>query len=262
MVDFEDIKRDLQKAADPRRDGNQEPPPKRTSLTGIAKGQIQAPRPNVPPPVHTARLHRTIKAPVAPPAAQSAPMPPEEPAVPDLELPPAPGPKKSWSPVPGASPVEVEALRQAAPKQGAVVVEQGVESTPWPPSTAAASAPASLMAKAAGMPFGRTLIFIGTAGTALASIIMALGAAVSQVVTAFRTPTAPEQIAELREEVKAVKLRQDSGEGVKLEAKTRTEKDDEHDAEISKARRQLRDHEARLKELEPKDTIQGLPPTK
>lgn len=189
---------------------------------------------------------------VAPPAAQSAPQPPvlttarglgpplsgelestlDSPAAPSAE-------PRSISPAPWERDSTVDRIEAAVAPHGDRVVRAPVSSPDPTPS---------LRARAEQSPLMRQLAIIAGTGTAIAGVITALGSAVTNILAATRPATA----LELEEKISELRKRLDANQGQTLEAKTRQEKDEELAEQIEKLR-------ARMRRLEPRDTIQGLP---
>jgi hypothetical protein len=232
----------------------------------LVLGKVQAPRPNVPPPVpkkprlsdlqpvHAPRNQRTLTG-VAPPP-KGTPAPPVPLPAPELDSTlesPQPAPR-SLSPAPrdlipayfDTATAERPTLQRKIEEQGDRLVTAPV-STPFPQSPVTPS----VMAKAEKFPLAKWLLIIGTTAGSLAALATAVGSQITSILTALR----PASNAELQEQIRALKAQIEGGSGAAIESKTRIEKDGELQQEIDALK-------LRLKALEPAATIQGLPPPK
>ncbi|HEY3499041.1 MAG TPA: hypothetical protein VGK73_30325 [Polyangiaceae bacterium] len=199
------------KRPDPRREGNPEPTPPRSSLSTIVTGQVQAGRRNVPPPVpvHPARRGSTMTGLPAPPAAESAPQPPkltlrdlgplepvDEPPDPS-SLPPV-GPKKSLSPPPQSYPTtaaerelaaaraEMQDARELLARLSAAAEEASSRPAPAPPE----------------LPWWRSTAGICKVIAAASGGLIAATGSIVLIINAARAPTDPQ----LRADVDAIKV--------------------------------------------------------
>jgi hypothetical protein len=104
------------------------------------------------------------------------------------------------------------------------VVTSAVERTETP----------SMMARAARTPLARLLVMIAAATTGIAGVVTAIGAAVVNVVQAVAEANARRSNAEIDRRLDAVETRANGDFGVKLETKSRQEKDAEITAELER----------------------------
>jgi hypothetical protein len=224
-------------------------------LGPLVAGKVQAPKPNVPPPpppkprladmrpVHASRNERTLVGPAAPPGAGNK-VPPVPLPAPELDSTlESPEPPRSLSPTPWERDSVVDAVEAEVSRHGDRLVrrQDPAEITPVP-----SSAPSKEKS-----PLMRRLAIIAAFFTGASGVVTAIGNAVVQVIEAQRPPT----VAALKERIEELEKARNAGYGLPLESEARRKADAEHTNSIIKL-------DARLKQLEPRDTIQGLAPPK
>ncbi|HEX9641818.1 MAG TPA: hypothetical protein VGB13_10960 [Candidatus Krumholzibacteria bacterium] len=151
---------------------------------------------------------------------------------------PRPRPKPEASPV--SEPAPVFDAREAPTKQlPGRRRRAGAEESVYPPVVQASESvdmDAMIVRQATRLSFGRTLVLIAAAGTAVSGIIAATGAAVVNVITAMRPPSN----VEIAKRLDGMETRLNGDFGLKLETETRQKKDEELDKKIEKVENKVK----------------------
>jgi hypothetical protein len=221
----------------------------------LVLGKVQAQKPTVPPPpppkprladmrpVHAPRNQQTMVGAVAPPGPGNQ-VPPVPLPAPELDSTlESPEPPRSLSPTPWERDSVVDAVEAEVSKHGDKLIrrQDPAEITPTP---------SSLPSKEKS-PLLRRLAVIGAFFTGASGVVTAIGNVAVQVIEAQRPPS----ITALRERLEELENARKDGFGLTHETKARRAADAEHADSILML-------DARLKKLEPRDTIQGLAPPK
>ncbi len=240
MTDFDDLKKELEQRRN-RTDVVGRVP---SGLKQATLGQVRQRPP--PLPVHATRPQQGTQVGIAPPGpGNKLPPPPVPLAAPELDSTlesPKPEPR-TVSPAFGTPAARLPALEEAVRRRGDRLV--------IPPESVAAPSATPSSAPGGGKALMAKLAIIGGVFTGASGLVATFTKGIVEIMDASRGPTVKAAL----ERIEALEKAREQDDGVKLEAKARRAKDEEHE-------RENRKQDARLDKLEAEpraQTIQGLP---